>query len=77
MFLDLTLLSPDAIGDVEDVDTVAGGGNKDAAVFKNDPDNNNDSDDDEDDKKNDDADCESNDAVANIAMVVVDKMLPD
>ena len=72
MFLDLVILSSDATGDVEDVDTVASGGNKDVAVFNGDPDNDNDAEGDGDDN-----DCESNDAVADIAMVVVAKMLPD
>ena len=53
MLLDSTLLSSDAIGDDEGVDTVVGGGNKGVAVFKDDPDNDNDADDEEDDQKDD------------------------
>ena len=78
MFLDSTLLSSDAIGDEEGVDTVSGGGNEDVGVFKDDPGDDNGFDDDEDDEKDDieadDDDSESNDAVATgVVMVITDK----
>ena len=76
MFLDSSLLSSDAIGDNEGVDTVAGGGNGDVVGFKDDPDNDNDADDDEDDQKEDDDDWEGNDAAAkatDVVNVVIDK----
>jgi len=79
MLLDSTLLSSDAIGDVEGVDNLACGGNAGVAVFKDAPDNDNDADDDEDkdDQKDDDDDWESNDAAATDIFMVIGEMLSD
>ena len=74
MFLDSTLLSSDAIGDEEGVDTAADGSSEGGAVFKDDLDDDNAADDDEDGEKNNNDGCESNDAVATgVVMVIIDK----
>ena len=78
MLSDSRLLSSDAIGDDEIVDTVAGGGNVGAAVFKDVPDNDNEADanEDEDGQKDDDDDWDSNEfetAATDVGMAVVDE----